>query len=243
MADLSSIKKQLLTICNPGDRLEKCGYVLADNTVVEVKNVHPSPQESFAISDEHVSRIMFENLPVWHSHTANSGASDNWSGHDIRQAVKQEYVLILYHAPTGRIREFDPAFVPPYEGREWNVYTSSCEVLLRDFYLQEFGIKLMRWIPDSPQPWIKEGWDEYRIELEKHGFKNIGRPGMVELRRGDVALMKVGRAAAPNHAAIVTDPSKNIILHHLVDRLSLSESYGQGWRNATHGIYRHPRAK
>jgi proteasome lid subunit RPN8/RPN11 len=252
----SEIIKQLIDHCHEHSEEEQCGLITLDygedyviGEVVFGSNADPNPSTKFKLDPVTAAtayRLSDEpdgyTVIVWHSHTAIAEAGDNWSPMDIVSASQGTMPWLLIHGPTGRTRFFDPCESLPYEGREWNVYTHNCETLLRDYYREEFGIELMQWIPSEPRPWEKAGWDEYREQLIEHGFEMLGTPmsGM-NLQRGDVALMRLGRAVAPNHAAIVTESGD--ILHHLINRRSCIEPYSQEYRDATYSIYRHPAVK
>lgn len=51
---------------------ERCGFVLNDSTIVEVDNVHPTPDTHFKISDDDEARYLPEALATWHTHPAGS---------------------------------------------------------------------------------------------------------------------------------------------------------------------------
>lgn len=235
---------------------EQCGLIVLRGEsadIVFVPNASDTPKDRFKFGpggEAMFDRLtdMGESVIVWHSHVfleAEPGGwdPDDWSPKDIQNAIQSDVPWLLIHAPTGRTRFFSPNQAPaPYEGRSWNLFTSNCETLLRDFYKQEFGIHLWdQWVPSSPRPWEKPGWNEYREYLDRAGFRFLGAPtSLFEFKDGDIALMMVGRAVAPNHAAVVIDGGESI-LHQLYNKESTKEPYSQDWRDLTFAIYRHPK--
>ena len=118
-----------------------------------------------------------------------------------------------------------------YVGQPFQMGTTDCYGLMRDYYAQEFGIIL----PNFARPddfWLYD-MDLYLPRYRKLGFEVLnGAP-----RHGDIILMAVASTHA-NHCAIVMDDGQ--ILHHMYGRLSTIEPYKSLWRNLTVGIFRHP---
>lgn len=222
-----------LAIASPNEEL--CG-VLHDGVIIHSENLASDKTTGYVLDDNCAELALEHGATVFHTH--GEKGNNNWSGDDIRESHKRGIKQLLVVARTGAAFFYDPTVERPYEGREWNVFCCNCETLLHDFYQREYGIELLRWVPDEAEPWKIPGWDEYREQLLAHGFVQHGVDEL--LRRGDVILMRSGEAVAPNHAAIVWDAEQGTILHHMAGKLSLVEDYRLAYRRGAYAVYRHP---
>lgn len=118
-------------------------------------------------------------------------------------------------------------------GREFNIETQNCYHILRDFYLDNYGIELL----DVPCPtnWWATGLNLYAAMAEAQGFSIINENPR-HWRPGDVILMAI-QSSNGNHVGIVLDNGK--VLHHLLGQRSCVTPYGGMLRNNTVGVYRH----
>lgn len=58
---------------------ERCGFILDDGSIVELKNVHPEPTNGFEIDGEDILRYISRLESIWHTHP---GAGSVLSGED-----------------------------------------------------------------------------------------------------------------------------------------------------------------
>ena len=138
--------------------------------------------------------------------------------------------LIVNH-PVGTWSVTEPAgYVAPYVGRPFVHGVLDCYTIIRDWYLRERGIAL----PDYERAdrwWEKggEGGDLYRQNFAHAGFVQIDERA---LQPGDVILMQA-MSPVTNHGAIYL--GGNVILQHVMGRLSSRDVWGGAWRkSATH---------
>lgn len=135
--------------------------------------------------------------------------------------------LIVNH-PVGTWTLTAPeGYAAPYVGRPFVHAVLDCYTLIRDWYARERGIAL----PDYARAdrWWEKGGDLYRQNFADAGFVEIAER---ELQPGDVILMQA-MAPVTNHGAIYL--GGNLILQHVMGRLSSRDVWGGAWRkSATH---------
>lgn len=135
--------------------------------------------------------------------------------------------LIVNH-PVGHYTVTAPSgYVAGYIGRPFVHGVLDCYSLIRDWYQRERGVAL----PDYARAdrWWEKGADLYRQNFQHAGFVEITE---AELQPGDVILMQA-MSPVTNHGAIYL--GDNIILQHVMGRLSSRDVWGGGWRkSATH---------
>lgn len=62
-----------------GGDVERCGLILRDHMVIELKNVSAMPEVSFEISAQDIVKYVGDAIATWHTHPAGNG---NLSGAD-----------------------------------------------------------------------------------------------------------------------------------------------------------------
>jgi proteasome lid subunit RPN8/RPN11 len=129
-----------------------------------------------------------------------------------------------YIEPTG--------FKAPLVGRVFSHGVLDCYSLVVDWYNQELGIELMDF--DRDESWWTKGRNMYMENFEKAGFVQLSDDE--PLQRGDGILMQIDADVA-NHAAIYL--GDDIILQHLMNRLSGTTVYGGFWRKHTRCVVRY----
>ncbi|MEO0826779.1 MAG: hypothetical protein AAFY20_18445 [Cyanobacteria bacterium J06639_14] len=219
---------------------EICGAVI-NGVVVRGKNISDEPRLHFLLDDETTQRVAEaiadgSTAEIYHSHVGKR--NDDFTPADIKGAHEWEIPWMLVHTPTGRIRRYDPDAIQPYEGREWHWAYQNCFTLVSDWLRQELGIEVSRFLLESPDAWQKIGWDKFRENLGNEGFSKV-EPPIQRGERGDVVLMMLGETRVPNHIGVIVEPSRNKILHHCQNALSRVATYGNSYRKATAGVYRH----
>lgn len=59
---------KFLRFFDPDDPVERCGFLLKGNRMVEVQNVHPNPRYGFEIDPEAIIRHEEQLKATWHTH-------------------------------------------------------------------------------------------------------------------------------------------------------------------------------
>lgn len=123
-------------------------------------------------------------------------------------------------------------FKAPLYGREYLHGVLDCYSLIQDWYQIKKGITL----PDfeREEGWVEKNQDLYMENFEKANFYKIDPK---TIREGDIILMQVGKSSIVNHGAIYLEG--DIILHHLINRLSSRDVYGGYWRKCTREVVRY----
>jgi cell wall-associated NlpC family hydrolase len=97
----------------------------------------------------------------------------------------------------------------PLIGRGFRHGVHDCYSLLRDYYVEKFGVRLI----DEPRDWNwwddKQGLDLYRQHFDAAGFRVIDKREATQV--GDGLLMSFNYRV-PMHGAVVWD--NDLILHH-----------------------------
>ncbi len=127
--------------------------------------------------------------------------------------------------------------VRKYLNQKFELGTTDCYSLIREFYLEQYEINL----PDYARPegfWRSE-YNLYMEYFEEEGFYTLGENPR-EWQEGDVFLMAIGSPHA-THAAIFLGNNK--ILHLFTGRVSTIDSYKGQWRNKTIVRLRHKTQK
>ena len=177
-------------------------------------------------------------LAVVHSHPdgdCRPSDADKWMCH--RSGVPWFVVAV----PGGAWSITHPAELPLL-GREFAHGVVDCYTLVQDYFAQRLQIAL----PDFER---KMGWWEGRdgkppANLYANNFAAAGfvEMGPVALRPHDVLLMMVG-ARVENHAAVylgdAVDGRGELIMHHLLGRLSCEDVWGGDWAWRTTRFLRH----
>ena len=128
-----------------------------------------------------------------------------------------------WHYPTG--------YEAPLVGRPFSHGVLDCFSLIRDYYRLTLGITLPEF--DRPDDWWAKGANLYLDNYHSAGFRDVGdSPPQAH----DVILMQV-RSKVPNHGAVYL--GDDVILHHVMNRLSRREVYSGFWSKITTHILRH----
>lgn len=115
-------------------------------------------------------------------------------------------------------------------GRPWDYGTFDCYSLTRDYFAEK-GVQLH----DYPREgfWWERGESWFMDNFEKEGFVEIDQS---ELVPGCVIIMQI-MSPTPNHTAVYL--GDNVILHHLMNRLSSREIYGEFYRKVTKHVLKY----
>lgn len=123
----------------------------------------------------------------------------------------------------------------PLIGREFTHGVLDCYSLVRDCFKEMKDIDL----PDYPRhdKWWERGENLYLDQFEEAGFVVVSRDAdSFKMQPFDCPMMQLG-SPMTNHAGVHL--GDNVLLHHIINRLSCREVYGGFWRRITTHIVRH----
>jgi proteasome lid subunit RPN8/RPN11 len=202
---------------------EACGIITPDG-YIPTPNIHPKPNEFFLIAGEYWRK--YQILACFHSHP--NGRPEP-SSSDMRAQLDAAVPFGLCACNEQDATE--PFFwgagvpIPPLEGRVFRHGPSGtdgkgdCYALAKDWYKLEWGVDLPEWPRDDD--WWLHGKNHYLDLYHDSGFHRLPVEERLEPRRGDLALVRIGRLVVPTHAAIYL--GDGLILHHLPERLSTTD--------------------
>lgn len=120
-------------------------------------------------------------------------------------------------------------------GKQFIWGASDCLSMFRDFYADNFGIKITNYA--RPSNWSSDKLDLMRLCYEREGFNMLTQFRLKDLRPGDVLCMSIGERN-PNHFAIVLEGDQ--FMHHLYGRMSVADTLTPMWVDKCAFILRHP---
>lgn len=222
---------------------ELCG-VIHRGKFVQLANVHPEPQDNFALSDDDTRRyVLTDGLEALvHSHPAALLADGKLAGRlspsqkDMRQqdAMRVPWVITAFNPHNGVWEYFDfgqHVLDLPILEREFRHGVEDCYTLIRKWWWQNKGVLL----PEFPRD---EGWwgnvlegeaataNHYIEGFALAGFSQFHPHTPAELRPGDVFLFKLGTGSAGvyNHGGVFI--GNGLVAHHPPNKLSCTGSIG-----------------
>lgn len=214
---------------------ECCGLIVATKKklrYVPVKNIATTnehfvmdPQEQAAAEDSG------EVMAIVHSHPKEKPTP---SEPDLAQIERTQLPWLIMNWPLNTYTITEPSgYQAPLIGRQFQHGVLDCYTLIQDAFKREKNITLMDF--HSEDQWWLKGLNHYREQLPIAGFVEMNRETYT-LQPWDLITMKVA-SPVENHAAIYL--GDNVILHHVMGRLSGRDVYGGWWREITRGIWRH----
>jgi proteasome lid subunit RPN8/RPN11 len=203
--------------------MECCGVVIADR-------FHPvtnTADDAMAFVMDRREYCDLENefgpvAAIVHSHVF---APPLPSQGDKAMAEKLGVPWLIVSHPTGAWQVFEPCgFKAPLIGRQWAWGTHDCYGIIRDGMAEFAGIA----IPDFQREWLwwERGGDIIREQFAEAGFVPVDD----EFRHCDVIGMQF-KADVVNHLGLFLAP--NLMLHHIMHRLSARDVYGGLWSKMT----------
>lgn len=227
------IKEAVVEHANQEYPNECCGVIVVfkgREKYIPCKNVDERSDVNFTISPEDLLKAgkVGEIVAYVHSHTQGD---EQPSETDKISQAETETLWIIYSTKTEKFFEFNDGEKPPLYGREYKHGITDCFDFIRDFYGSELDIKLNNYF--RLDRWWERGENMYVENYEKEGFRKIP---MSEMMPGDVIVFSL-KSNVPNHGAIYLGNNK--IGHHLEERLSSIDIYGQFLRDRTSLILRH----
>jgi proteasome lid subunit RPN8/RPN11 len=220
------LKRTLLDICLNNQPYEACGFLIWQSsklTIFPCQNVHPDPLNHFEISVNSYAAAAKKGqiAAIYHSHTYSSIQNGKLDFSQVDRAVCEASGLpwILLSLPQEEVKILYPiGYIPPYIDRPFSYGLLDCYALVRDVYKQDLNILLNDYPRGKEGEWNDNpSWNFFVENFAKEGFVECDR--RAPLQKYDILLMQIGSAKL-NHAAIVWEPERNIVLHHLAGRFS-----------------------
>jgi proteasome lid subunit RPN8/RPN11 len=214
---------------------EACG-LLVDDQYFPCENQATTPTEHFIIGarDYLEASKRGQIQAVCHTHP-NYSAEPSEADRASCETTKLPWLILSW--PTDVLVQIEPCgFMAPLVGRPFVHGVHDCFSIVRDYYKLELGIELKNY--GRTDEWWERGEDLYRRNMVDAGFVKIDFASVDDLRKHDVIVMQI-RSKEPNHAAVLVEPSKNVIIHHLHGQLSRRDVYGGFWFKHTAFVGRH----
>ncbi|CAB4180542.1 COG1310 Predicted metal-dependent protease of the PAD1/JAB1 superfamily [uncultured Caudovirales phage] len=217
---------------------ESCGLVVVGRKGLErfapCRNEHPGT-DGFVLNpnDWAAAADTGDIVGIVHSHPYGSPEPSQIDRVSCERVGLPWHIVVV---PEVSWTTLEPTgYRAPLIGREFTHGVLDCYSLVRDAFAEKKGID----IPDFPRldEWWHRGENLYLDNFEQAGFVVVSRnaDGFV-MQPFDCPLMQLGSPVV-NHAAVHL--GDNIILHHIIRRLSCREVYGGFWRHITTHIVRH----
>jgi cell wall-associated NlpC family hydrolase len=213
--------------------LEACGVIVDNGSVIEVANKATDKHVFVMDAGAYAAAIRERSLTaVWHSHVYQKPTP---SEGDRAMCGRGKVPWLIVSWPTGMHEVVEPdGFIAPLVGRTWCWGTLDCYGLVRDTYKVVAKVEL----PDFHREWL--WWENGQSLLVDHyaeaGF--VRQPYDAAPKNLDVLFLQI-RGDVPNHCGIYLDEMGGVILHHLMDRLSMRERYAGFYHRHTTHILRH----
>lgn len=220
---------------------EACGLIVGIGKkaqFIACKNIAQEPHNTFRIDASDYARAedAGEVLAIWHSHVnepptpsdadrAGCEASElPW----LISSVSKQGEQFIHSGP----RKIEPSgFQAPYLERPYVFGIFDCFSLVVDYYEREFGIKLDRFLECRQEGWWRKGHDFLGENYASQGFVEVTDDTW---EQGDLLFFAVD-SEVPNHVAIYV--TGDIILHHVINRLSRRDTCGPFWgQHITHHL-------
>lgn len=212
---------------------EACGLIVSAGKkahFVACKNQAPDPQANFLIGpDDYIKATeQGEVIAIWHSHThgsvepseADLGGCEMWQLPWLISGVESNGQTFTHQGPN-LIKP--KAWQADYVGRPYVFGSFDCYSLLTDFYAREFGIQLGRYPNLRVSQWWRKDMDILGDHWREQGFVPVTDG---TFKHGDALGIAMDSEVA-NHVAVYV--TGDIILHHLVNRLSRREPFSPYW--------------
>lgn len=210
---------------------ESCGFIV-NGDYVPMWNESEEPERAFSISQHEYLNYADAGLEaVVHSHPDGPLSASKMDMEQCQASALPWGILITDGEICSDLVWMDDNDRPPLIGRNFVWGVTDCYTLIRDYYLEEFGVFLKEF-PREDQYWLKEGIG-YLEQYEEGGFYRVP---LSDAKPGDLFLAKI-LSPVENHGGVIV--TNTTILHHLYGRLSKYDVLGPWYKRMTY-ILRHP---
>lgn len=212
---------------------ECCGFVVifkGRQRYVKAANTNPNPCHFFNIREEDwlVAEAAGEVVSIVHSHPVTSELP---SEEDVKGQHESGVEWLIYSVVNDAFHSFNDSEGIPLYGRNYSHGCIDCLSFVRDYYKQTYGIQITNY--EREEDWWNKGQNLYLDLYEQEGFVVVDK---ADMREGDLLLLCM-QSTIPNHGAIYL--GGNRIGHHLQNRLSGVDIYGDFYRDRTSLVLRH----
>ena len=225
------ILEQIKTHVNSSPAREICGLIVSHkrkNFYVPCTNVSQGENE-FVIDPVEFADISdkYKILAAVHSHI---GINPKPSQADLIEIERNNLPYLIMNYPLNTWTYTEPSgYKAPLVGRPFVHGITDCYALLVDYYKQELKLDINDYARNHE--WWLKGDNLYLENYEDAGFVKVDT-----LQKHDVIIMQVA-SPVPNHCAIYL--GDNVILQHVMGRVSSRDVYGGYWQKITSIIVRH----
>lgn len=230
---IDHLKAEILAHAKTSPSREICGLVVLKKRkklYVPCRNISITNSEFEIHPEDYASaEESGEIIAVVHSHPVTN---PNPSQADLVGIEQTNLPWVIVNPNTEQFTVTEPSgYVQPYVGREFVHGVNDCYSIWRDFYKHELNIEMANYYRQDK--WWLKGDDLYTDNYTQAGMVQID---FKELEYGDILLMKVASPVL-NHCAVYL--GNNIILHHVMGRLSCKDVLGGYWVKITDKCLRH----
>lgn len=232
----SSVLNKIKDYADSSPEREICGFVVYSEGFVKFKKCKnvSTDNEQFKISPKEFLKTKVESkiLYIVHSHISSDS---EMSESDKLKSEALGYKFLIYSVKSKTFSYYDPNdTVFPYVGKTFNIGYSDCFSLVRDYYFNEFGIKIKDYSRDKL-------WKSKTPNLITDNFKNEGfyEIQMEDLCKYDLIIIKDPKFNIPCHIMIYM--GKNEILHHPNNSKSMLQIYSEDYQQLSEIFLRHER--
>ena len=231
-----SIKTQIRQHANSAFPHECCGVVLDDTEYVPCRNIAAGIEEQdFAIDPSDYANAEDRGIitAIVHSHPNGDHKASEADLVSCEKSGKPWYILSWPADNFGRIEP--EGRVTPLLGRQFAYGVLDCLSLVIDYYKKELDVDIDYFQSEfdwwsKGKNYYQENWDSWTegafVEINDHS----------DLKKHDILLMQVV-SEVPNHAGVYL--GNNMVLHHLMGRLSTEDVYGGYFEKHTVHVLRH----
>ena len=246
---ISDVIKEQIKSLIVHDSQESCGLVIG-NQVVSLPNSHPEPANNFKINSQEMTNFDYgQIMAVWHTHCCDSQPG-YFTYTDIEMSRQTQKPIILYHTvfdvwdyyePNNPnpfpfvTTEYTPKQVEFYQGIPFHWGRSDCFSIGRCYFLGMFGVDVGDFGRSHVDNFPPENYQcpfdfDHQLQLMPIGTK-------AEVH--DVFAIALRGGLQVNHAAILVDAEKNLVLHSMSQKsFSKIEPYNRYLRERTVSHYR-----
>jgi proteasome lid subunit RPN8/RPN11 len=207
--------------------VEVCGLVIRTPDgllALRCPNASPTPSRSFIIELSHYRRHLIDGTlhAVYHSHTVSD---ENPSEGDIYIAEKSQIPGYVYSLATKKFSRYEPSgYKVPLTGRPFVFGVFDCVSLVDDYYFENFGARFPHY--------------ERKLEEMRDGIPFIKQMmlerNLIEVDKEDIQVHDIlgfsyhSLNGMCNHVGVCNE--KGMLLHQLLNRVSVSVVYGGMWQ-------------